>query len=126
MTTPNLVILYVTDVPRAATFWGGLFGTTPVEAAETFAMLPMREGMMLGLWKIDGVAPMTMTKTATLGGGGELCAALASREAVDALHAEWLARGVPVLQSPTTMDFGYTFTAGDPDGHRIRVFHPAG
>ena len=122
MTTPNLVLLYVTDVPRAASFWGGLFGTAPVEAAETFAMLPLREGMMLGLWKIDGVAP----PTATLGGGGELCAALPSREAVDALHADWFARGVPVLQPPTAMDFGYTFAAADPDGHRIRVFHPAG
>jgi predicted enzyme related to lactoylglutathione lyase len=85
-------------------------------------MLPMREGMMLGLWRIDGVAPASTT----LGGGGELCAALATREAVDALHADWLARGVPVLQPPTAMDFGYTFTAADPDGHRIRVFHPAG
>lgn len=126
MTTPNLVLLYVTDVPRAAAFWGDLFGTAPVEASETFAMLPMRDGLMLGLWKIDGVAPMATTKTATLGGGGELCAALATREAVDTLHADWLARGVPVLQPPTTMDFGYTFTAADPDGHRIRVFHPAG
>ena len=122
MTTPNLVLLYVTDVPRAAAFWGSLFGSAPVEAADTFAMLPMREGMMLGLWKIGGVTP----STTTLGGGGELCAALRSRDEVDALHAEWIGRDVPVIQPPTSLDFGYTFTAVDPDGHRIRVFHPAG
>lgn len=36
-----------------------------------------------------------------------------------------LYRGLPMLQTPTTMDFGYTFTATDPDGHRLRVFSPA-
>ena len=27
---------------------------------------------------------------------------------------------------PTDMDFGHTFVALDPDGHRLRVFSPAG
>jgi predicted enzyme related to lactoylglutathione lyase len=44
---------------------------------------------------------------------------------VRATHADWLARGLDVLQPPTPMDFGFTFTAGDPDGHRLRVFAPA-
>ena len=34
--------------------------------------------------------------------------------------------GPPVEASPTFMDFGYTFTAKDPDGHRLRVFAPGG
>jgi hypothetical protein len=29
-----------------------------------------------------------------------------------------------ILQPPTEMDFGRTFTAADPDGHRLRVFKP--
>ncbi|WP_374468302.1 hypothetical protein [Ferrovibrio sp.] len=29
-----------------------------------------------------------------------------------------------ILQPPTAMDFGYTFLAADPDGHRLRVFAP--
>jgi hypothetical protein len=29
--------------------------------------------------------------------------------------------GWPVLQAPTLMDFGYTATTADPDGHRARV-----
>jgi predicted lactoylglutathione lyase len=41
---------------------------------------------------------------------------------VDALHADWQARGLRILQAPVTRDFGYTFTAVDPDGHRLRVF----
>jgi hypothetical protein len=28
------------------------------------------------------------------------------------------------VQSPIAMDFGFTFTAVDPDGHRLRVFAP--
>jgi predicted enzyme related to lactoylglutathione lyase len=30
-----------------------------------------------------------------------------------------------VAQPPTRMDFGFTFLALDPDGHRLRVFAPA-
>ena len=44
--------------------------------------------------------------------------------AVRACHARWQGLGVPVIQAPTEMDFGLTFTALDPDGHRLRVFAP--
>ncbi len=32
---------------------------------------------------------------------------------------------LPIAQPPTAMDFGLTFVALDPDGHRLRVFAPA-
>ena len=41
--------------------------------------------------------------------------------AVDAMHTEWSGRGWGIAQKPVQMDFGYTFTALDPDGHRLRV-----
>jgi predicted enzyme related to lactoylglutathione lyase len=47
-----------------------------------------------------------------------------SLAAVDAAHADWCNRGIAILQEPTDLDFGRTFTARDPDGHRLRVFHP--
>ena len=28
----------------------------------------------------------------------------------------------PILRAPTQLDFGYTFTSADPDGHRVRIF----
>ncbi|MBV5263538.1 VOC family protein [Pinisolibacter aquiterrae] len=122
MITPRLLLLYVADARRSAAFWADLIGTRPVELSDTFAMLPLRDGLMLGLWTIDGVAPAaTIT-----GGGGEIAVAVASDAAVDATHADWSARGLTILQAPTAMDFGRTFTAADPDGHRIRVYHPAG
>ena len=45
------------------------------------------------------------------------------------LLPSWLARaiivvallGFPIALEPTTLDFGYTFVATDPDGHRLRV-----
>ena len=33
--------------------------------------------------------------------------------------------GLRIIQEPTKMDFGFTFTAADPDGHRLRVFNPS-
>ena len=44
---------------------------------------------------------------------------------VEALCADWKRKGAAILQEPVTMDFGLTFLAADPDGHRLRVFCPA-
>ena len=35
-----------------------------------------------------------------------------------------VARRRGILQEPVQMDFGHTFVASDPDGHRLRVFVP--
>ncbi len=37
-----------------------------------------------------------------------------------AFYAQLLGR--PAIETPTQMDFGYTFVATDPDAHRLRVF----
>ena len=76
---------------------------------------------MLGLWARRGVEP-------TPGGGadaGELAIAVETRDKVEALCADWKRKGATILQEPVTMDFGRTFLAADPDGHRLRVFCPA-
>ena len=39
-------------------------------------------------------------------------------------YRDWSLRGLPILQAPIDMDFGRTFVALDPDGHRLRVFAP--
>ncbi|WP_277425783.1 hypothetical protein [Lysobacter enzymogenes] len=41
------------------------------------------------------------------------------------MHADWRGRGWPIVQAPVELDFGRTFVALDPDGHRLRVFSPA-
>ncbi len=83
-------------------------------------MLPAGPGLMLGLWRRDGVEP-----PAGRSAGGEIAFTATNTAEVDALHAEWRERGVAIAQAPNSMDFGYTFVALDPDGQRLRVCAPA-
>lgn len=122
MPDPNLVILYVDAARTSAAFYADLLGTQPIELQDTFGMLPLRPGVMLGLWTRPGVEP----KTDVAGGGTEIAFKAATPAEVDATHADWSARGIAIAQVPTDMDFGRTFVALDPDGHRLRVYCPAG
>lgn len=119
MTDPNFILLYVEDAARSAAFYEDLLGMAPAEASSTFAMFPLESGVALGLWGRDGVEPKAGPT-----GGSELAFAVENDAAVTARHADWAERGLTILQKPVAMDFGFTFTAADPDGHRLRVFAP--
>jgi len=118
---PNFVVLYVTNAAASTAFYTDLLGRPPVESSPTFAMFALASGVMFGLWARDAVEP-----AATGAGGGEVAFAVGDEKTLHALHADWAARGLPIAQPPTTMDFGRTFVALDPDAHRLRVFVPAG
>ena len=120
MSDPNFLILYVENPTASTAFYGALLGRTAVEASATFAMFALESGMMLGLWARHTVEPAAKSA----GGGGEIAFAVEGNAKVDAIHAEWGGRGLPIVQPPSKMDFGYTFVALDPDGHRLRVFAP--
>ena len=117
----SFLLLHVDSPAASAAFYADLLKAPILEPSETFAMLPLREGVMLGLWARQKVEP------ASAGGAGasEIAFTVANSAAVEATHADWKARGLNILQPPTRMDFGSTFTAADPDGHRLRVFAPA-
>jgi catechol 2,3-dioxygenase-like lactoylglutathione lyase family enzyme len=117
---PNFILLYVESPPASAAFYGDLLGRPPVQSSPTFAMFALASGVMLGLWARHTVEP-----AATGCGGGEIAFAVADADTLAALHADWASRRLPIIQLPTGMDFGRTFTALDPDGHRLRVFVPA-
>lgn len=121
MIDPNFVLLYVDDPTASAAFYADLLGKPPVDSSPGFAMFATASGVMLGLWKRGEVTPTTTTR----GGGGELAFAVEGAEAVRKAHAAWSARGLTIAQAPTELDFGYTFVALDPDGHRLRVFAPS-
>ncbi|MEH3159577.1 MAG: hypothetical protein PGN08_12035 [Sphingomonas taxi] len=55
-------------------------------------------------------------------GGSDLGFKLASAAAIDQTHAEWAAKGATIALPPTDLDFGRSFVALDPDGHRLRVY----
>ncbi len=117
----SFVLLYVESPPDSARFYAGLLGAPIVEQSPNFAMLPLRDGVMLGLWSRIAVEPRA---TATAG-AGEVAFTVADPAAVSDVHADWSKRGLSIAQAPTKMDFGTTFVALDPDGHRLRVFAPA-
>ena len=121
MSDVSFILLYVEDVARSAAFYSSLLEKPVLEASPSFAMLPAAPGLMLGLWRRDGVAPKPGAP-----GGGEIAVTMADAAALDAAHARWASQGVEIAQKPTHMDFGYTFVALDPNGHRVRAFVPAG
>ncbi|GGE16195.1 drug:proton antiporter [Aureimonas endophytica] len=118
MLTFGLAILYVDDPAASARFYAGLFGEEPVELSPSFAMFALRSGLRLGLWSRHTVTP----GAAGAGGGTELAFL---GEDIDAIHADWAGRGIPILQPPVDLDFGRAFVALDPDGHRLRIYRPA-
>lgn len=121
MSHVSFILLYVENVARSAEFYSKLLDKPVPEASPNFALLPVAPGLMLGLWRKGDVAP------APQGGPGasEIAVTLSDDAAIDAALARWSAQGVAIAQTPTHADFGYTFVALDPDGHRIRAFHPA-
>jgi catechol 2,3-dioxygenase-like lactoylglutathione lyase family enzyme len=116
----SFVLLYVKNPPASANFYAGLLGQPVIESSDTFAMLPLRNGCMLGLWSRETVAPAP----AALPGAGEIAFTVANAQEVEAEHQKWAARGLVIAQQPTRMDFGHTFVALDHDGNRLRVFAP--
>lgn len=115
------LLLHVADHAASAAFYDDLLGLPIVEQKQGFSMLPLREGVMLGLWARDDVEPATSGQT----GASEIALAVADAATVEATHADWSRRGLTIIQPPATMSFGRTFVALDPDGHRLRIFAPA-
>jgi predicted enzyme related to lactoylglutathione lyase len=122
-TTANSVfdwaLLYVADPLKSADFYEKILGLPAADRAPTFSMFVLANGFKLGLWLKEDVLP-----AASAPGGIELSFTEADRDAVNARAETFRGLGVTILQEPTGMDFGFTFTAADPDGHRIRVFAP--
>ena len=120
MHDPNFTILYVEDAPASAAFYAELLGAPPVEPSPGFAMFVMPSGFRLGLWTRHNVEPAA----GATAGGAEIVFVVPDADAVSVTHAEWSGRGLRIAQPPTAMEFGHTFVALDPDGHRLRVYAP--
>ncbi|HAT3729585.1 TPA: drug:proton antiporter [Serratia marcescens] len=117
MTLPSMTLLYVDNPLNSAAFYQRLLGQAPVELSPGFALFVLNNGFKLGMWAKQGVKP-----AATLTGGGELGFLCQDPQEVEARYNQWRELGLPIEQTPTEMEFGYTFVARDPDGHRLRVY----
>ena len=117
----SFVLFYVADPVASGAFYSKLTGKPIVQSSPGFVVLPMTSGVMLGLWRRGEVEP----KVTAAAGASEIAFSVESDAEVGALHADWKTHGVKIAQAPAKMNFGFTFTALDPDGNRIRVFAPA-
>lgn len=118
MTTPTYYLLHVADPLESSGFYAELFGRQPAETSPSFVLFVLDRGIKVGLWSKDTVEPASGGTP----GAQEIGIALAGPAEVDAFHASWLARGMPVFQPPADTDFGRSCMVTDLDGHRIRIF----
>lgn len=118
---PTYTILYVSDVLKSIAFYSDLFGLEPRLATPGFGMIVFENNQVWALWQRDAVVPSVSAAP----GGDEHSIPVESRKALEALLSKWQAAGVPVIQEPTEMDFGYCIVGLDPDGNRLRPFVPA-
>ena len=114
---PTSVILYVTDVEASTTFYRQALNKEPIETFDDFAVFALTEDVTIGLQTRDQIDPAA---TGTPG-SVELSMSYATHDDVDQLYQDWTTLGFPIALEPTTLEFGYTFVATDPDGHRLRV-----
>ena len=120
MPEPNYILLYVASPAASAGFYGDMLGRKPVEDSPNFVLFVLASGVKLGLWARADVQPTAAEAI----GGNEIAFTLPDVVAVHAAHDDLRARGLRIAQAPTEMDFGTTFVALDPDGHRLRFFAP--
>lgn len=111
----GFVLLFVTNPQKSSLFYQQIFEIQPIEESSTFVMFALKNGVMLGLWSKYTAEP----RVEALPGALEICF---PTDDVDALYEIWGKKHVTIAQKPTDMDFGRTFVALDPDGHRIRIY----
>jgi catechol 2,3-dioxygenase-like lactoylglutathione lyase family enzyme len=116
----SFVLLYVENPPASAGFYADLLGHPVIETSPTFAMLPLTDGVMLGLWSRQTVEPAAIAQA----GASEIAFTVGDAAEVKTTCEDWKRRGLHIIQNPVRLDFGTTFVAVDPDGHRLRVFAP--
>lgn len=121
MSTGDYTLLYVDDISACRAFYASMLKREPVEDSPTFVLFILDSGARFGLWKRDEVLPPAGPKG---GLSGECCFSVADRATLERIYDDVNARGLPIVQPPAEMDFGYTFVLLDPDGNRLRVFAP--
>ena len=116
----SFVLLYVESPPESAKFYAGLLGARRRSVADLCHVAASRRGHARPV-----VAQRRGAKADRDGRRRRGAFTVADPAAVSDTHADWSKRGLSIAQVPTKMDFGTTFVALDPDGHRLRVFAPA-
>ncbi len=120
MSQLDFVNIYVDNAEASAGLYSALLGMKPVSSSPAYAMYVLPNGLKFGLWARSDVQPPV-----TGAGGAEICFAVNGDDEVAPSLEKWRKLGLRIIQQPTGMDFGLTFTAEDPDGNRLRLFAPS-
>lgn len=119
MFEPNMFVLYVDNPNESRHFYQQLFDIEPLQASDTFVLFKLKTGFQFALWSKHTVLPSIEDGFNEC---FELCVKLSDKDAVKHMHERWLKDGLPVIQVPTMMDFGYTFVGYDNDKKRLRFY----
>ena len=109
------ILLTVADPEVSARFYAGLLGRQPLVTRPDRALFKLSSGRALGLMRRSGEGRSVR----------EIDFPMDGVAAVDQAHIDWWDRGARILTPPHDLGCGRSFVAGDPDGHRLRVFAPA-
>ncbi|KTD17398.1 VOC family protein [Legionella jordanis] len=113
---PSAIVFYVGNLSQSRQFYQDLLGIPPEESSPAFNMFRLSNGMGIGLKD-----KQSMQANIGESGGSELAITVDDIRLVDELCSVWQQKGVSIAELPASLPFGYTFTAKDPDGNRIRV-----
>lgn len=120
MLIPNLLLFYVEDPLKSASFYEKIFSIKPVASFPTYVAFSFENGLTFSLWSIHA-------RNFVSGGTGhrsEISFLVENEEIVRELHKQWEQLNVEIEQDLHEAAFGLTFVALDQDGHRIRVCIP--
>ena len=113
----NILLLYVADPAISVAFYSKVLARSPVEQSPTFALFILDSGLALGLWRKDGVTPSPANQPGACDLGFKV-----APDRIAQMHHDWQQMGATIALPPTKLDFGTSFVATDPDGHRLRVY----
>ena len=121
MTQPTAVLFYVVDIAKSSKFYSELFDLKPTVASPFYVMFKLDNGFEFAIYDRNKLQP----PAAAMSASAELCFLVADRAALDALHEQWVQKGIEIIMPPAKMYFGGVHFMGlDPDGHRLRVGTP--
>ena len=115
--------LFVSDMERAVAFYGETLGFELKRRDIGFAEF-QTNGVGLALWEVSDVTQaLALAETPRQGLSAMVAVRVETADAVDALYDELAAKGVTMVQAPTTHTWNARTTYfSDPDGNLWEIY----
>jgi len=114
--TPNLQLVYVSDIEGSTAFYKFLFKKDPIFTSPRYVAFSASGDALFAIWTGGDKPELHSPRYSEIG------IMLPKEQDVDNLYNEWkIHSDIHVVKEPYTDVFGRTFLVKDPDGHMIRV-----